>query len=97
MLWRGNKKYVNLINNLSIDCDCDSNPAEPELDDMGILASSDPVALDQACVDMIYAADSSKSASLRHRIESKNGIHTLEYASDMGLGSRKYRLVSIDS
>lgn len=87
--------YINLMNNLSIDCDCNNNPAAPELDDIGILASLDPVALDKACVDLIYAADPKKSASLRERMESKNGIHTLDHAESLGLGSQKYDLVSM--
>lgn len=72
--------YINLMNNLSVDCDCVGNPAPPELDDIGILASLDPVALDKACVDLVYAADKSKSAALRERMESRNGIHTLDHA-----------------
>jgi len=87
--------YVNLMNNLSIDCDCDSNPAAPELADIGILASTDPVALDRACVDLIYAADPAKSASLRERIESRHGTHTLDHAEAMGVGSQSYTLVTI--
>lgn len=86
--------YINVMNHLSVDCDCDGNPAEPDMHDIGILASSDPVALDQACVDLVYAAED--GASLIERIESRNGIHTLEHAEDIGLGSRTYELVSLD-
>lgn len=89
--------YVSLMNNLSIDCDCGSHPTPPELDDIGILASFDPVALDRACVDLIYAADSEKSASLRKRIESRNGGHVLDYAESLGLGRQQYTLVGIDA
>ena len=89
--------YINLMNNLSVDCDCDSSPAPPELEDIGILASLDPVALDKACVDLIYAADPQKSASLRERMESRNGIHTLDHAESLGLGSQTYELVTIDA
>jgi Uncharacterized Fe-S center protein len=89
--------YVSLMNNLSIDCDCDSHPAKPELEDIGILASFDPVALDRACVDLIYAADAKKSASLRRRIEAKHGTHTLDYAEKLGIGRQKYTLVGIDA
>ena len=89
--------YISLMNNLSVDCDCDSSPAPPELDDIGILASLDPVALDKACVDLIYASDPQKSASLRERIESRNGIHTLDHAEALGLGSQKYELIETDS
>jgi uncharacterized Fe-S center protein len=88
--------YINLMNNLSVDCDCDSSPAVPELDDIGILASLDPVALDKACVDLIYASDPQKSASLRQRIESRNGIHTLDHAEALGLGSQQYQLVELN-
>ncbi|MCC8169982.1 MAG: DUF362 domain-containing protein [Oscillospiraceae bacterium] len=88
--------YINVMNRLSVDCDCDSNPAEPEMHDVGILASYDPVALDQACVDIIYNTDDSESGALQERIESRNGIHTLEHAEKIGLGSREYRLVDID-
>jgi uncharacterized Fe-S center protein len=88
--------YINVMNHLSIDCDCSSNPAPPELDDIGILASLDPVALDKACVDQIYASDTRRSASLRQRIESRNGGHTLDHAEALGLGSRRYELVMLD-
>lgn len=86
--------YINVMNRLSVDCDCDGNPAEPDMHDIGILASYDPVALDQACVDLVYAAED--GASLVQRIESRNGIHTIEHAAEIGLGSRTYTLVSID-
>lgn len=86
--------YVNVMNRLSVDCDCDGNPAEPDMHDIGILASTDPVALDQACIDLVYQAPD--SASLVKRIERQNGLHTLEHAEEIGLGSRTYRLVSID-
>ncbi|MCD8180850.1 MAG: DUF362 domain-containing protein [Firmicutes bacterium] len=88
--------YISVMNHLSVDCDCDSNPAEPEMHDVGILASYDPVALDQACVDIVYNTDDSESGALQERIESRNGIHTLEHAEKIGLGSREYQLVNID-
>jgi uncharacterized Fe-S center protein len=91
----GRLAYINIMNNLSVDCDCDSSPAAPELDDIGILASMDPVALDRACVDLVYAADQKRSAALRERIESRKGMHTLDHAESLGLGSQKYDLVSI--
>lgn len=87
--------YVNLMNNLSVDCDCDSNPAAPELDDIGVLASLDPVALDRACVDLVYQADAKHSAALRERIESRHGTHTLDHAGELRLGSLKYQLVNV--
>ncbi|HIR14735.1 MAG TPA: DUF362 domain-containing protein [Candidatus Choladousia intestinavium] len=90
----GNILYINVMNRLSVDCDCDGNPAEPDMHDIGILASYDPVALDQACVDLVYSAED--GASLVQRIESRNGLHTLEHAEAIGLGSRTYELVNID-
>lgn len=86
--------YINVMNRLSVDCDCDGNPAEPDMHDIGILASTDPVALDQACIDLVYGAEDGQS--LVNRIESRNGLHTLEHAQQIGLGSRNYELVSID-
>ena len=86
--------YINVMNNLSVDCDCDSHPAAPTMNDIGILASLDPVALDQACVDLVYAA--ADGGDLIQRMESRNGIHTLEHAEAIGLGNRKYQMVSID-
>ncbi len=88
--------YVNVMNRLSVDCDCDGNPAEPDMHDIGILASTDPVALDQACIDLIYAQKDGDGKSLVQRIESRNGLHTLEHAEEIGLGSRHYSLVKID-
>ena len=86
--------YINVMNRLSVDSDCDGNPAEPDMHDIGILASTDPVALDQACIDLVYSAEDGQS--LVNRIESRNGLHTLEHAQQIGLGSRSYELVSID-
>ena len=86
--------YINVMNRLSVDCDCDGSPAEPDMHDIGILASYDPVALDQACVDLVYGAEDGQS--LIDRIESRNGLHTLEQAEKIGLGSREYELVNID-
>lgn len=90
----GNILYINVMNRLSVDCDCTTNPSEPDMHDIGILASYDPVALDQACVDLVYAADDGQS--LVDRIESRHGLHTLEHAEDIGLGSREYHLETID-
>jgi len=87
--------YINVMNNLSVDCDCDNSPAAPTMGDIGILASLDPVALDQACVDLVYAAHD--GLDLIQRMESRNGIHTLEHGEVIGFGSRTYKLVSIDS
>ena len=87
--------YISVMNNLSVDCDCDSNPAEPDTHDIGILASKDPVALDKACVDLAYSAQDGES--LIERMESRNGIHTLEYGAQIGLGNLNYELVNIDA
>ena len=86
--------YVNVLNRLSIDCDCDGNPAEPDIHDIGILASTDPVAIDKASIDLVFEAEGSES--FKQRVNSRNGLHTLDYAEQIGLGNQKYRLVSID-
>jgi uncharacterized Fe-S center protein len=91
-----NMVYISVMNHLSVDCDCSSNPAPPELDDIGILGSLDPVALDKACVDLIYASDTQRSASLRQRIESRNGTHILDHAQALGLGGQAYELVRLN-
>ncbi len=90
-----NLAYVNIMNNLSIDCDCNGHPAAPELEDIGVLASLDPVALDQACVDLIYKSDPDKSASLRNRIEEKHGTHTIDHAEYLGLGKKSYKIINV--
>lgn len=90
----GNMLYINVMNRLSVDCDCDGNPAEPDMHDIGILASLDPVALDQACIDLVYSAED--GGSLINRIESRNGLLTLEHAEEIGLGSRTYELQNIE-
>ena len=82
--------YISVLNRLSVDCDCDGNPAEPDMHDLGILASTDPLAIDQAAIDLVYAMPD--SASLVNRIESRDGLHTLEAGDEIGLGSREYRL-----
>lgn len=86
--------YISVLNNISIDCDCNGNPAKPDIHDIGILASYDPVAIDQACIDLAFAAEGSES--LQKRVRDRSGLHTLEHAEEIGLGSRSYQLVSID-
>ncbi len=86
--------YINVMNRISIDCDCNGRPAEPDIHDIGILSSTDPVALDQACIDLVYAAEGKET--LVKRIEQMNGLHTLENAEKIGLGSRKYDLVKLN-
>ena len=85
--------YISVLNRLSVDCDCDGNPAEPDMHDIGILASADPLAIDQAAIDLVYAMPDSNS--LIRRIESLNGLHTLDAGAQNGLGSRNYRLAVI--
>ena len=87
---RENIVYINVANRLSVDCDCDANPHEPEMADLGVFASLDPVALDQACVDAVYASPDGGKAALIERMESRNGIHTVETAAELELGSRIY-------
>ncbi len=87
--------YISVMNNMSIDCDCVSTPAEVDMDDIGILASKDPVALDQACVDLVFEAPD--GASLQNRILEKNGLRILSHAEKIGLGNRVYNLIDIDS
>lgn len=91
-----NIAYINVMNRLSIDCDCDNNPAEPEIPDIGILASLEPVAVDKACVDLIYAAGEKKGAALRRRMEEKRGAHILAHGERLGIGGQRYTLVPID-
>lgn len=87
--------YISVANNLSVDCDCDSNPAAPEMGDIGILASLDPVALDRACTDLVRNSDDPGKVHLIERIDSRHGMHTLDYAEQLGMGSQKYELVTL--
>ena len=93
---RKNILYINIANRLSVDCDCDAHPHDPEMGDIGIFASLDPVAVDQACVDAVYESKDKGKAALIERMESRNGIHTVESAAELGLGYRDYTLISID-
>ncbi len=91
--------YINVMNKMSIDCDCDSHPQEPLLKDIGILASTDPVALDQACLDLVFSVtpeEGNDNRPLVARINELHGVHTVEHAEAIGMGSRAYRLVPID-
>ncbi len=92
---KGNITFINVMSRMSIDCDCNNNPAEPEIADIGILASDDPVALDQACVDLVYSSKDPGKVSLIKRMEEMHGIHTVEAAADLGVGVRKYKLIDI--
>ena len=93
--FEGKVVYINVMNRLSIDCDCDGNPSEPDMHDIGILASYDPVALDQACLDLIAQAQG--NTNFLRRVNQQNGFHTLEHAEAIGLGSRSYNLIDIDT
>ena len=88
--------YISVMNRLSVDCDCDSNPEEPKMADIGMLASLDPVALDKACVDLVYASPDPGRVHLIERMESRHGIHIVEHAEALGMGSQRYDLVSLD-
>ena len=88
--------YVNVMSNMSVDCDCCAKAEEPCMQDIGILISTDPVAIDQACIDLVYNSTDPGKEHLIKRIESKNGIHTIEAAAELAIGSREYELISID-
>lgn len=91
--------YINVMNNLSVDCDCNAHPAEPLMKDIGILASTDPVALDQACLELVFAVvpeDGNDNQPLIERINSRHGTHIVDYSEQIGLGSKKYELIKID-
>lgn len=93
---KGNIVYINVVNNLSVDCDCSSHPEEPCMKDIGILASLDPVALDEACLDLIYQSNDSGRDHLVERIERQNGRYIIPYAEQIGVGCKEYELVSLD-
>jgi len=92
----GNIVYINVMKNMSVDCDCCAVAEDPCMGDIGILASTDPIAIDQACIDLVYASKDSGRDHLLERIESRNGIHTIEAAAVLGYGSRKYELIEVD-
>ena len=94
--FKGNIAYLNIMKNISVDCDCDGNAKAPCMKDIGILASLDPVAIDQACLDLVYNSTDSGKDELIKRIESLHGVHTIEAASDLEIGSREYELITID-
>ena len=88
--------YISVANNLSVDCDCDASPEDPRMGDIGILASLDPVALDRACTDLVRSSDDPGKVHLIERIDSRNGMHTLDYAEQLGMGSQAYELIVLD-
>ena len=91
-----NMTYISVANRLSVDCDCDGNPHEPEMADLGIFASNDPVALDQACYDAVMNSGDPGKAALVERMESRHAIRTVEAACELGLGTRDYEIINID-
>ena len=93
---KGNMVFINVMANMSVDCDCCAKAEDPCMKDIGILASTDPVSLDQACIDLVYSSNDPGKDHLIERIESRNGIHTIEYAENIGVGIRKYELIKID-
>ena len=94
--FKGNLVYVNVMKNMSVDCDCCAVAEDPCMKDIGILVSLDPVAIDQACIDQVYAAtDDPGQGHLLKRIESRNGVHTIEAAAELGIGSREYELIEV--
>ncbi len=95
----GKVLYINVMNNLSVDCDCNGNPAQPQMKDIGILASTDPIALDKACLDLVMGHDNTTgdtSVPLQERIASRHGTWTVEYGEQIGLGTQAYDLIYID-
>ncbi len=88
--------YISVANNLSVDCDCDASPEDPQMGGIGILASLDPIALDKACTDLVRASEDHGKIHLIERIDSRHGMHTLEYGEKLGIGSQKYELVKLD-
>lgn len=92
----GKMCFINVMCNMSVDCDCCAVAEDPSIADIGILSSLDPVALDQACLDLVYASKDPGRDHLIERIESRNGVHTVEAAAALGTGSREYELISLD-
>lgn len=94
--FKGKIAYVNMVCNLSVDCDCCSVAEDPCMADIGILSSTDPVALDQACMDLIYRSDDPGREHFLERVESRRGTHTIDAAADLGFGSKEYELINVD-
>ena len=94
--FKGNLVYVNVMKNMSVDCDCCAVAEDPCIADIGILVSTDPIAIDQACVDLVYACSDPGKPHLIERIESRNGVHTIEAAAALGYGQREYTLVEVE-
>ena len=95
--FKGNILYINIMCNMSVDCDCCAKAKDPCMQDIGILASTDPIAIDQACIDLVYNSKDPGKDHLIERIESRNGLHTIEVANTLGFGTREYELINIDN
>ena len=91
--FKDNIVYINVMKNISVDCDCDGNASAPCMGDIGVLASTDPIAVDQACLDLVYNSTDPGKDKLIERIESRHGVHTIEAASELGFGEREYELI----
>ncbi len=91
--FNGQAVYINVMKNISVDCDCDGNASAPCMQDIGILASLDPIAIDQACLDLVYNSEDAGKDALIERIESRHGTHTVEAAAELGFGERDYELI----
>ena len=91
--FKDNIVYINVMKNISVDCDCDGNASAPCMEDIGVLASTDPIAIDQACLDLVYNSKDPGRDKLIERIESRHGVHTVEAASELGFGEREYELI----
>ena len=95
-LFKGQIVYVNVMKNMSVDCDCCAVAEDPCIADIGVLVSTDPVAIDQACIDLVYACEDPGKAHFLERVESRNGVHTIETAAEHGYGVREYTLVEVE-
>lgn len=93
--FKGNMAFINVMKNMSVDCDCCAVAEDPCLADMGIMASLDPIAIDQACIDKVYACNDPRKAHFIERVESRNGVHTIEAAAELGYGLREYELIEL--
>ena len=93
--FNGNMVFINVMKNMSVDCDCCSVAEDPCMADIGILASLDPIAVDRACLDLVYASDDPGRDHLLERIESRNGAHTVDAAAELGFGSKEYELIKL--
>ena len=94
--FKGNMAFINIMCNMSVDCDCCAEAEDPCMKDIGVLASLDPVAIDQACLDLVYQSNDPGKEHFLERVESRHGIHTIEAAADLGVGLREYELITLE-